>query len=212
MKNIIIAAFLILGIVSCKNDKNNAPTKPPVESKDIVNEEELARERGENLEYYDTSNVTLKEDYEVANFYNFSSLESKDEFMFILPKGNINDTETVFTIKNSEGKVIHTQRFKTIALVSGYATTDMFTDNEVIEHIKSNLFLQLSPEVFFNTETTDFTAVLPYSENDLKSNKPFLEVKNQKLPLYKLKLGNENSTYYGYSKSDNKVVSVFECC
>jgi len=137
---------------------------------------------------------------------------AKDNFKFYIPKGRVKETISFLLITNSIDDTIHFETFPTSELIYGYKLEEIKTDSEVIAHIKNRIASNLEVSSFIDIRTTDLKLITDSKPDDFEDHETFLYCKQNDLPIYVLRLGNENSSFYGFSDSKKKVVPIIYCC
>jgi len=73
----------------------------------------------------------------------------------------------------------------------------------------------LNTESFVNVSDKNETKqddVLGQSKDDFLNYDAFIDCQNDKRPLFTISLGEEDTTYIGYSKKLQKAVDIIGCC
>ncbi|SHL32241.1 hypothetical protein [Flavobacterium chilense] len=165
--------------------------------------------------YFDDSNTVIREQFKDSVFAKFSDLSTDDKFIFTIPKGNINQTTSVFQIFNNAGQLIYERSFTTRYIVNGYDLEFIKSDEELEKNI-----LNRAKEILDINSLTDISdkneikkdPVLGESRENFENYDVFIECQNDKRPLFSISLAEEDTSYIGYSKKLKKAVSVISCC
>jgi hypothetical protein len=162
-------------------------------------------------EFFDSENTSFSRNYTDSSLHVFSDQQKLDKFIIRIEKGNINFSSSNFTIIKFDGDTILHKKFKTHELINGYALYEIKTDAELIQHIKSRVRSNLGEKAFMNL--SEKHEMIEYREiSEFESFETFLECEALGLPLYSFHLGEEDGTYFGYSKINKKIQVVFGCC
>ena len=165
--------------------------------------------------YFDATNTTIKEDFSDSLSTKFSNLSTNDKFIFKLPKGNINKTTSVLQIFNNTGEMIYEKSFRTFYLINGYDLEFIKSDEELEKYILKRAEEILNTESFVNVSDKNEIKqddVLGQSKDDFLNYDAFIDCQNDKRPLFTISLGEEDTTYIGYSKKLQKAVDIIGCC
>ncbi|QTD36265.1 hypothetical protein JL193_08805 [Polaribacter batillariae] len=209
--NKFICALSFLIFVGCGNDKK----KNKLENAGTKNQKKIEKKIEDSSESLlknstDYKNTVFETDFTETKAYNFSNLNTKDQFTITIPKGKISETESSLTIKDAEGNTILKRKFATEMFVSTYALENMKSYKDVINHIKENVKNNLDSNRIFKAETSDL--ISKASKSEFLNYNTFLDSKKSNLPIYDFKLSNEMHDFYIYSKKEKRAVVIFNCC
>ena len=215
IKSIALALMAVTLLASCSNpNESNEGFSKGKESKSTNQDLEEGQKEVDPREivYYDYSNATFESAFvdSVSNF--FSDNRSPDKFKIYVPEGKVTETVSFLLVTDSSGDTLHFEEFDTSELIYGYKLDEMDSDREVINHIKERVAMNLSKSAFINIRTTDMSVIKDSSPEDFVDFETFERCKKEDLPLYCFLLGNENSTFYGFSESEKKAVPILYCC
>ncbi|MDO6439738.1 hypothetical protein Q4534_20090 [Cyclobacterium sp. 1_MG-2023] len=215
MKTITTIITALILLTSCNDlNQNRSDKKIKLDSTETKTDSKPEKEKTKVPEtvYFDYSNSTFTSDYTDSTTHIFSNSETKDNFKIYVPKGLVTETTSFLLITNSFGDTIHLETFPTSELIYGYKLEEIKSDSEVIKHIKDRISSNLDKSSFIDIRTTDLSLITDSEPDDFEDHETFLYCKQNDVPIYVLRLGNENSTFYGYSNSERKAVPIIYCC
>ena len=214
-KNTLIFFLSILLFYAC-NKVEKKPIKNTAIVSDTLSQKDTSTVAHPPAEvYFDPVNTVIKEEFKDSLSAKFSDLSTEDKFIITVPKGNINETTSVFQIFNSIGELIYEKSFKTRYMANGYHLIHIKNDEEMEKYILTEAKEMVDPNSF--TDISDKNeierdGVLGQSKDDFMNYDAFIECQNDKRPLFSISLAEEDMTYIGYSKKLKKVVDIIGCC
>jgi|688.fasta_scaffold414803_2 hypothetical protein len=215
MKKIIICiSLLCLLILSCKQNKAEITKVEPKEN--VVFENRVLTKKNTlktfSPEYFDYSNVILKQDINDTIYAKFSNDTFEDCLTINVESGKISQTKTTIRIKNKIDKIIYEHIFQTTELINGYDTETIKNDDEMGNYLinqakgilKNGILIpkKLSKEDYLNQSLKE----------EFEDFETFNEIKNSNRVIFFYGLEEENLYYLGFSKDKNKVVTIINCC
>ncbi|SHI47230.1 hypothetical protein SAMN04488096_1024 [Mesonia phycicola] len=214
--------FLLLTIIflnSCKNSKENS-SKLEEENSKIKTKETLGEQKKVSINqtqlsqptYYDFSNVSFNSDYQKNIEHLLSNDSIPDKFTIQIPKGNIKKTKSYLLIKSTKKDTILFRSFETWELIYGYSLDQIYSDKEVIEHIKKRVSQNFEENSFIKITETKLDFFNNSDPDEFENYETFIYCKEKGLPIYQFTLWNENSTFYGFSVKEKKLVPIMYCC
>ncbi|WP_337965422.1 hypothetical protein [uncultured Flavobacterium sp.] len=220
LRNTLICLVTILCFYACNRAEKQQTEKASIASdslKNIEPKEDTLNSVVKTSEtvYYDASNTVLKEEFRDSLFAKFSDLSTDDKFIFNVPKGNINKTTSVLQIFNNAGEMIYEKSFETYYLINGYDLEFIKSDAELEKYILTKAKDVLSKESFQNVSDKNEMKkddIFGQSKDDFLDYDAFIDCQNDKRPLFIISLGEEDTTYIGYSKKLKKAVDIIGCC
>lgn len=142
----------------------------------------------------------------------FSDPSKKDEFRIGITGKNLMDGKVIFTITNSEGKVLLKEEFEADYLlgydfegnINSRKETDAFITKRIKAFFSEDHFSvpAISPDVVFEEDQSYYIDKQTWQE--IKSDK-------QAVGFYYL-LGKEDGRHVAFSKKKGKVVMYYNCC
>jgi hypothetical protein len=214
-KNTLVVFLSILLFYAC-NKVEKKPIKKTAIVSDTLSQKDTSTVAHPPAEvYFDPVNTVIKEEFKDSLSAKFSDLSTEDKFIITVPKGNINETTSVFQIFNSIGELIYEKSFKTRYMANGYHLIHIKNDEEMEKYILTEAKEMVDPNSF--TDISDKNeiekdGVLGQSKDDFMNYDAFIECQNDKRPLFSISLAEEDMTYIGYSKKLKKVVDIIGCC
>ncbi|MDR6762122.1 hypothetical protein J2Y38_002333 [Flavobacterium sp. 2755] len=214
-KNTLVVFLSILLFYAC-NKVEKKPIKKTAIVSDTLSQKDTSTVAHPPAEvYFDPVNTVIKEEFKDSLSAKFSDLSTEDKFIITVPKGNINETTSVFQIFNSVGELIYEKSFKTRYMANGYHLIHIKNDEEMEKYILTEAKEMVDPNSF--TDISDKNeiekdGVLGQSKDDFMNYDAFIECQNDKRPLFSISLAEEDMTYIGYSKKLKKVVDIIGCC
>ncbi|KRB55605.1 hypothetical protein [Flavobacterium sp. Root186] len=215
-KNTLVLFLSILLFYSC-NKTEKKPIKNTVAINDTLSKKDTSTvvQTTEKDVYFDYSNTVIKEEFKDSLSAKFSDLSTEDKFIITVPKGNINETISVFQIFNSIGELIYEKSFQTRYIANGYHLIYIKNDEEMEKYILTSAKEMVDPDSF--TDISDKNEigkddVLGQSKDEFMNYDAFIECQNDKRPLFSISLAEEDTTYIGYSKKLKKAVDIIGCC
>ncbi|MBF4515826.1 hypothetical protein IRZ71_05705 [Flavobacterium sp. ANB] len=219
LKNTLICFLSILFLYACNRNEKLQSEKTVVANDSLKNIKPTdtlsSAVKVHETVYFNASNTTIKEEFRDSLFTKFSDLSTDDKFTLNVPKGNINKTTSVLKIFNNGGEMIYEKSFDTYHLINGYDLEYIKSDEELEKYMLNRAKEILSVESF--TDISDKNEikkddVLGQSKERFINYDAFIECQNNKTPLFTISLGEEDTTYIGYSKKLKKAVDIIDCC
>lgn len=215
MKKLILYFLLIcLLIISCKQNKFE---NIKVESKkEIVNESSTLIKKDTiktfSPEYFDYSNVILKQNINDSIYAKFSNENLDDSFSINVESGNINQTKTAIRIKNKNGSIIYEHIFPTTELINGYDTEAIKSEVEMENYVINQAKGILKNGILIPNKLSKEDYLKQSPKEDFEDFETFNEIKNSNRVIFFYGLGEENLYYLGFSTKKNKIVTIINCC
>lgn len=216
---LIFQSLLIIFLTNCTNtakDEDPIPNKKP--SPDTLKQQaqEMKVTTYENEidpnYYYDFSNAVIKNAFADSITHIFSTKRRPDQFKIAVPKGKIKETMSYLLVINRNNDTLYFEEFKTWQLIYGYALNQMHSDEEVIEHIKDRVALNLDSSAFVFIDKTDLSIIRDKDPEETLKPGVFNFCKENQIPLYQFSLWTENHRFFGFDLEHGGVVLVASCC
>lgn len=214
-KNTLVSFLSILLFYACNKAEKKPVKKTAIVSDTVSQKDTLNAVLTSTEVYFDYSNTVIKEEFKDSLSAKFSDLSTEDKFIITVPKGNINETTSVFQIFNSIGELIYEKSFQTRYIANGYHLIYIKNDEEMEKYILTEAKEMVDPNSF--TDISDKNEiekddVLGQSKDEFMNYDAFIECQNDKRPLFSISLAEEDMTYIGYSKKLKKAVDIIGCC
>jgi hypothetical protein len=214
-KNTLVSFLSILLFYACNKAEKKPVKKTAIVSNTVSQKDTLNAVLTTTEVYFDYSNTVIKEEFKDSLSAKFSDLSTEDKFIITVPKGNINETTSVFQIFNSIGELIYEKSFQTRYIANGYHLIYIKNDEEMEKYILTEAKEMVDPNSF--TDISDKNEiekddVLGQSKDEFMNYDAFIECQNDKRPLFSISLAEEDMTYIGYSKKRKKAVDIIGCC
>lgn len=214
-KNTLIFFLSILLFYACNKVEKKPIKKTAIVSDTLSKKDTLTVAHPPAEVYFDPVNTVIKEEFKDSLSAKFSDLSTEDKFIITVPKGNINETTSVFQIFNSIGELIYEKSFKTRYIANGYHLIYIKNDEEMEKYILTTAKEMVDPDSL--TDISDKNEiekddVLGQSKDEFMNYDAFIECQNDKRPLFSISLAEEDMTYIGYSKRLKKAVDIIGCC
>lgn len=217
-KNTLICYVTILCFYACNRFEKKQTEKTSMANdtlKNITPKEDTLNfvQNSDSIVYSKFNNSIIKEKYKDSIFTKFSDLLTNDKFIFTVSKGNINHTTSVLKIFNNAGELLYETSFTTRYMANGYELENIKNDAEMVKYIlnKAKQILEKDSFMYISNETKK-DGVLGQSKEEFMDYDTFIECENNKRPLFIISLGEEDTTYIGYSKKQKKAVDIISCC
>ncbi len=215
-------SLLVIGLFlfSCNSNNGNKTeateenkTAAPLKvEKEIHLPDELKADETDDDPYYHYHTI-LKKEFNDSVLANFSSLKSKDRFTFYMPAGNIDSTESVVRIYTHEGNLIYEKKFGTHELINGYDLEFIKNETQMQKYVLKQANGVLDKSSFTDLDRVEEYGIIAQSQpEDFESYDTYVECKKEKRPLFCIGLTEEDITYIGFSKKQNKVLDIIYCC
>jgi len=141
--------------------------------------------------------------------WSFTDTLKLDTFRLVLKGEKPKNMEFIFTITPEGGTPVYSKIIKAKELLDNYKEDlDLGKEKKQINFIKEELNL------FFEEENLLEPAVTETEEPDKNTpdKKFFAELKQSGLNGFQYRTGKESKIYIGWSSSEKKVKSYYECC
>lgn len=219
-------AILILTILLCFGCNQNKPDSETLflrkiehdtaKTENVSNKqksESPSSKKTESVEGdFDYSETEFEQDFSNSVSHYFSNDSIKDVFSISVPTGNINQTESSISILTAFGDTIYYEEFATSYLIYPYGLYEIKSNGELINHIKEKIESNLASSAFENLTNNQNKLLSESDRDDYENYQILLECKTANRPLYIFTLGEESSTYLGYSEELKKAVPIIYCC
>lgn len=218
LRNTLICFVIVLCFYACNRAEKQQTEKASIASDSLKNiepkEDTLsAVQNPDSVVYSKFNNSIIKEEYKDSLFTKFSDLSTDDKFILTVPKGNINHTTSVLKIFNNGGELLYETSFTTRYMANGYELENIKNDAEMVKYILTKAKQILEKDSFmYITNEIKKDGVLGQSKEEFTDYDTFIECENDKRPLFIISLGEEDTTYIGYSKKQKKAVDLISCC
>lgn len=214
-KNTLICFLSILLFYACNKVEKKPIKKTAIVSDTLSQKDTLTVAHPPAEVYFDPINTVIKEEFKDSLSAKFSDLSTEDKFIITVPKGNINETTSVFQIFNSIGELIYEKSFKTRYIANGYHLIHIKNDEEMEKYILTTAKEMVDPNSL--TDISDKNEIgkddiFGQPKDEFMNYDVFIECQNDKRPLFPISLAEEDMTYIGYSKKLKKAVDIIGCC
>ncbi len=158
-------------------------------------------------------NTVLKTAFNDSVYAHFSDLKGKDFFTFHMPAGNIDSTESVLRIYSPKGDLIYEKKFVTSYMINGYDLEFIKNETEMQKYMLKKANSMLDKFSFTNLSNVDkYSLFSQMKPEDYENYAVYLECKKDKRPVFGIGLAEEDVTFIGFSKKQQKVVDIIYCC
>lgn len=214
-KNTLICFLSILLFYACNKVEKKPIKKTAIVSDTLSQKDTLTVAHPPAEVYFDPVNTVIKEEFKDSLSAKFSDLTTEDKFIITVPKGNINETTSVFQIFNSIGELIYEKSFQTRYIANGYHLIHIKNDEEMEKYILTTAKEMVDPDSL--TDISDKNEIgkddiFGQPKDEFMNYDVFIECQNDKRPLFPISLAEEDMTYIGYSKKLKKAVDIIGCC
>lgn len=221
MKSITIHLSILLALcASCQHEKEELVKQPQSEAKPMMEifSPDTTKKHAENPGAW-LKGASFSQQMTKTELFYFSGNESKDTFKIEIPKGLIANTSAKVSIIDATGKTLYTVMFPTIYLKDGYELLP--NPPEGLDSVEQRKFIEdfeqsLTKEFYEKYYTDKFNAFLENAAFDVKKdsyifdpeytiNMPvrneILEYPNIRCATFPIHIGEEGTSFIGYSKS-----------
>ena len=222
MKPLVVLVFLT-SIFSCNS--NNTESKQGKSGDTLQTSSNSSYDRTENLK------LSISDTIKKSQSYFFSNHEVKDLFLLTIDPGKVKDSKAKLQIITADNKVIYSQSFDTYYFIKWIYDPDTVPTtggqeeyNKFIENYCKSITPKQYETYFWKNVNTFFEAVVSMDKNkykDLKNDweediadNDFLNevIADSTIQLFDIACFDcdEGASVIGYSKKQNKVVTLLE--
>ncbi|MCI5055303.1 MAG: hypothetical protein MRY83_04290 [Flavobacteriales bacterium] len=155
---------------------------------------------------FDFSKVSIDSLIDLRSSFYFSRMSKKDDFIMIVPPGNIHKTNSKFYI-TSGTDTLFSSVFKTKYLVDKYAELQAASNKEILDLIYDNAKHNIDGLI---TDYTKDNLLTTTDSSDFTDYELFLRARSEERPFYLIVNG--VLTYLAYDSVTKKIRQVRDCC
>ena len=201
----LLIPIITITFFGCIDPKTNS-----VESKEkVIQVEENA---STEPEFFDYGTARFTEQVSMSSDHFFSNNQTKDRFFIEINAGLVTNSKSSILVLNFEGDSIYFEEFPTYYLINGYALDDMKSNNEVLKHILKRAKENIGESSFFKLDSTEHPFFESYEPSDYYDSLTYSNCFENELFIFSFSLGEESTTFYGFSKEEQKATPIMDCC
>jgi hypothetical protein len=211
---------MLIGCNNSYSNKNKLSNKPVDSDSEVVEISEDSINQKTNSSSQDIPdkepeifnyNTIISKNYSDTAHHFFTNKKTKDRFVFIMPKGNIDNTISTIKILNSENIVLFEKSFETYYLINGYDLYEIKSDNEMMAYVYRKAKEIISDKKFDKSNELKNSYITQMAKDDFLDYDTFLYCQSNGSWLFTLSLGEEDNTTYGFNPKKG-VMPLISCC